>query len=261
MKYAFFLLLLMPICVAAQPMPAALDAELATNEIWANGSAFRYAETDTAAANLRPLLDSAKATVETFFGAPFSDPLKFTVVPDREAFSAVLREAWGVPETACWMVATGVADFVVVLSPAQWDEEACEHDPGNTQHVLDIITHELTHAYHGQRNPTRDFTGAEELGWFLEGLAVLVADQLNRDLASPAEAVASGAAPVRLADAWSGMYRYGVSGSLVQYIDEQYGRAVVLELLAATAQEELLARLGLEEATLLNRWKLWVESR
>ena len=55
----------------------------------------------------------------------------------------------------------GVADRFELLSPAVWKSQACEHDGRDLQHVQDIVTHELTHVFHGQHNPTRDFTGMD----------------------------------------------------------------------------------------------------
>ena len=77
-------------------------------------------------------------------------------------------------------------------------------------------------------------------------------------LSDPREAVRTGATPARLADAWSGRYRYGVSGSLVAYIDSLWGRDAVRDLLAVTTQTQLLERLGVSEQELLARWKAWV---
>jgi hypothetical protein len=181
----------------AQQLPAELEAELQGKTVFSDGTLLRHASVDAAqAAEIASLLGIGRQRIETFFGEPFPEPFTVTLAPDRDSFSAVLRAEWGVPETACWMVATGVADFMVILSPRVWEKQACEHDPSDKQHVQDIVTHELAHVFHGQRNPTRDFSGAEEIGWYAEGLAVLVADQLNRDrLSDPAQAVASGAAP------------------------------------------------------------------
>lgn len=245
---------------AAQQLPADLAGRLAAESLWAGGSTLRFvaADRETAAA-LRPRLETGRRAVETYFGAPFAEPIAVTLAPDRAAFTAVLRAEWGVPETQCWMVGTGVADFLVILSPRDWAAEACEHDASDTQHVQDIVTHELTHVYHGQHNPTRDFDGADEVGWFAEGLAVVVAGQLDRGrMSDPREAVRAGAVPARLADAWSGRYRYGVSGSLVRYIDATWGRDAVRDLLAVTTQAQLLARIGVTEQELLDRWKAWV---
>lgn len=246
--------------VAAQQLPPDLAQRLVAESLWAGGSTLRFDATDRATAGaLRPMLDAGRRTVEAYFGASFPDPVAVTLAPDRAAFTAVLKAEWGVPETQCWMVGTGVADFLVIVSPRAWPAEACEHDAADSQHVQDIVTHELVHVYHGQRNPTRDFDGADEVGWFAEGLAVLVAGQLDRGrMSDPREAVRAGAAPTRLADAWSGRYRYAVSGSLVRYIDVTWGRDAVRDLLPVTTQAQLLARLGVTEQELLDRWKAWV---
>lgn len=217
---------------------------------------------DPAAADTRAFIPVAKARVERFFGKPFAEPVRVTLAPDRAAFNAAFPKAWGMDKTECWMVGVGVADFLALLSPADWPREACDHDAKDTWQVHAIIVHELVHMYHGQRNPTRDFTGADDIGWFVEGLAVRVAGQLGHDrLSDPAEAIRSGAAPTALAKAWSGKYRYGVAGSLVAYIDATYGRKTLVALLPATTQAEILGRLRLTEAELLERWKAWVLAR
>ena len=244
----------------AQQVPPDLAPRLVVESLWTGGNTLRFTDADReTSAALRPLLDAGRRAVSAYFGAPFPDPVAVTLAPDRAAFTAVLKAEWGVPETQCWMVGTGVADFLVILSPRVWGAEACEHDPADTQHVQDIVTHELTHVYHGQRNPTRDFDGADEVGWFVEGLAVLVAGQLGRGrLSDPREAVRASAVPARLSDAWSGRYRYGVSGSLVSYIEVTWERAAVRDLLAVTTQAQLLTRLGVTEQQLLDRWNAWV---
>ncbi len=197
-----------------------------------------------------------RRVIETYFGMPFREDVKVSVFPSRADFTAAFPAEWGMTETACWMVAAGVADRLLMLSPRAWGREACEHDAQDAQHVRDIIVHELVHVFHGQHNPTRDFTGAEEVGWFAEGLAVRVSGQLDHGhLAEPREAIALGAAPKRLADAWSGKYRYGVSGSLVTYLDATFGRDAIRKMLAVTRQDELLAITGETEGELLAKWQ------
>ena len=239
---------------SAQPLPptlAALPAEPL------DASTLRFSPPDRAvAAALRPVLVAARADVGAFFGAPFPEPVHAAVVPDRAAFTAVMHEAWGVPETACWMVALGVADYLVVLSPRAWPADACEHDPTDAPHLRDLVAHELVHVYHGQHNPTRDFTGMDDVGWFVEGVATLAAGQLTDDrLARLREALAAGEGPARLAEAWSGPHRYAVAGSMTRVVDEALGRAALLHLLAATTQAELLAALGTTESDFLARWR------
>lgn len=203
---------------------------------------------------------SARALIEHFFGAPFAEPVNVTVGESRAALDAALPVAWGIAPSQCWMVGVGVADQFFLLTPSAWSDHAqvCDH-AGSAEEVQGVIAHELTHAYHGQHNATRDFTGMDDLGWFVEGLAVLVSGQLEAEHAGDARAaIAANVAPTSLANAWSGRYRYGVSGSMVAYVDQRYGRAKIIELLAATTQQQALASLGVSEAQFLSDWRTWV---
>jgi hypothetical protein len=197
--------------------------------------------------------------VEAFFHRRFSEPIHLTVASSRADFNKALPPAWGMSQTECWMVGVGVADFLVLLSPSAWKLEACEHDPKDLSEVQHIITHELVHVFHGQHNLTRDFTGADDIGWFVEGLAVLASGQLDRQrLLKTADAVGAGDVPKSLGDAWSGPNRYGRAGSIVQYLDMKYGRRMLVTLLPVVKQSDLLARLGISEDQLLLDWKTWL---
>lgn len=201
------------------------------------------------------------AAIEGWFGAPFPSPVEIRVFPDRASFDRHLTESWGMPEVACWMVGGAEEDGLVLLSPRVWTEAACDHDPDDEREVRDLVVHELVHVYHMQANPTNDFEGVVDLDWFVEGLATLVSGQLARAHAARArEAVAIGAAPARLADAWSGPYRYGVAGSLVGYLETTIGRPGIVELLTATNQAQLLERIGTTEPELLAAWQAWVRA-
>jgi len=211
---------------------------------------------DDAAA--RAALKTGEAAVVAFFGEPFREEVRVTIAANRAEFTAAFPPEWGMTSTECWMVGTGVAGFLAVLSPSAWARDACEHDANDPAEFQEIVTHELSHVYHGERNPTGDFTGMDELGWFVEGLAILVAGQLgDTDRASAADAIAEGAAPTRLAAAWSGKYRYGVSGSMAAYLDAKWGREKTKSLLAAVTQEELLASLGVTENEFIAGWREW----
>ncbi len=215
---------------------------------------------DPAADQLRRIFAEAHDVVTAFWSGSFPESVNVIVAADRSLFDAEIPPEWGL-KSQCWMVGLGVADFLLYLSPSAWPNEACEHDPTDAQHVLDIAAHELAHVYHGQTNRTRDFTGAEEVGWFVEGLAVVVAGQLNRNRYSdPAVAIQEGAAPEKLQDAWSGQYRYAISGSIVDYIDKNYGRDTLYDLMAATTQVEILDALGISEQQLLADWRSWVSA-
>jgi len=179
--------------------------------------------------DLRKDIHQGRDRIERFFGHPFDKPYTVEVFPDRKAFDTFFQKRWGIAHTERWMVAAGVADRLVLLSPRAWAKEADEHDASDRQHVREIITHEMVHVYHGQHNPSRDFDGMDDLGWFVEGLATYVSGQLELGHADDArKAIAEGKAPIHLADAWSGRYRYGVCGSMVQYVDSRYGREMLV---------------------------------
>src|SRR5262245_38181116 len=110
-----------------------------------------YAESDKdVAACLRPYLQQGQQKVERFFGEPFRKPFQVEVFPDRAAFDNYFRKRWKVPKTESWMVASGVADRLAILSPRVWKTQAAEHDPADTNHIRDLLAHELVHVYHGQ---------------------------------------------------------------------------------------------------------------
>ncbi|MFN3669263.1 MAG: hypothetical protein ACK4VY_08130 [Brevundimonas sp.] len=219
---------------------------------------FNAASDDPARAQIEPVLRDAVPAVEAFFGVPFPEPVHFVLAKDRSAFDAAFPAAWEMGATQCWMVGVGVADFLVMLSPGVWATQVCDHS-GSADEVRGILTHELVHTYHGQHNPTRDFTGAEDAGWFVEGLAVLVSGQLTEErLEAVREAVRRGEGPTSLETVWAGRSRYGQAGSLVQFVDQTWGRARLNTLLEARNTAELLSQLETTEADLIRDWRAWL---
>ena len=214
------------------------------------------------AAELEPVLLAGVREVETYFGAPFRAPFRVAIHPDRAAFDAAFPPEWGIAHTECWMVASGVADGVQVLSPRVWKEQACEHDAADSRHVSELLAHELVHVYHGQHNPSPDFTAVTGIDWFVEGLATLASGQLAHEHARDArEALDKGLGPKDLATAWSGRYRYGVCGSLVEFLEHELGRERVIRLLGAASSEGLMAAIGMDERELLERWRAAVSAK
>jgi hypothetical protein len=206
--------------------------------------------------DVRSLASRERSTVERYFGSPFAREFAVEVFADRASFDRSLPSEWGLAPTQCWMVACGVGDSLRALDPAVWRTQACEHDGRDAEHVRWIVVHELVHVFHGQRNPSPDFSDAQGLDWFVEGLAVLASGQLESGhLAPAAEALAAGLAPADLASAWSGKHRYAVCGTLVRELERRCGRARMLDLLAARTNEELLAAAGVSEAELLAGWR------
>jgi hypothetical protein len=61
-----------------------------------------------------------------------------------------------------------------------------------------------------------------------------------------------------MADAWSELHRYAISGALVSHIDAPYGRHVVGKLVTISPQSELLDALGLSQMELLGSWQRYL---
>lgn len=211
-----------------------------------------------AAATIRSDAESGRRKVETFFGSPLGVPVTLRVFPDRAALDDHFRQAFGMERSECWMVGGAESgSLLVLLSPRVWGTEACDHDPHDPLHARHLVAHEIVHVYHMQRYGSADFD--EAMGWFVEGLATYVSGQLDGGQRERAvEALEAGALPSRLADGWSGPYRYGVSGSLVEYVDGRWGRGVLYDLLGARTQAAILSELAVDEETLLQGWRDWL---
>lgn len=199
----------------------------------------------------------AETRIEGMLGE-FRETVSVRILPSRAKFSQALAEAWGMSETACWMVGGADDRVLYLLSPGVWGEEACEHDPADREHLRLLVIHEAVHVLHGQVNPSDDLGLLTEIGWFTEGLATYVSGQLEaRHSDSAAEAIADGETPSRLRDAWSGPHRYGVAGSMVAFVDEVWGRSMLRSLLSVTSEAELLSSLDVTEEEFLDAWMRW----
>ena len=217
---------------------------------------FQISPAEPSARQVEALARTSARRIEHFLGGRFLRPVDFRVAPTRAAFEAAFPPELGMGKSQCWMVGMGIGDRMVLLSPADWKGEACEHDPANAVELQRLIAHELTHVYHGQHNPHPDFAGEDDLGWWIEGLAVLVAGQLTPERVRDVRAaVAAGTAPSRLQAVWSGKLRYAFAGSLASYVDRRWGRAMTRRLLAATSSAEALRMLGVSELDLLREWR------
>jgi hypothetical protein len=230
-----------------------------------DGVILEYSSRDsTVAPALLRLVEEGSKQVGSFFGSPFSESIFVRLFPDRPSMEEFWRAAWKMPDlkSECWQVASGTASALSVLSPRVWQQEACEHDRADTAAFRRLILHELVHVYHARRNPAKEFEGLDDLGWFIEGLATYLSGQLEASHAEDARAaIRAGKAPKELKTAWSGRYRYGVCGSIVKYIDKEYGRKVVGTLLQETENRAVLKLLGTTETEFLARWRTWVGKR
>lgn len=246
-----------PAPASAAPVSDPVDAPAAAKKPAATRPAEAAAAStvvEAGGAGIQDALTKGRTVVEAYFGEPFAKPFDMNVFPNRAALTEFAKQRWGMEDTQCWMVAMGVSSVLVVLSPDAWKEEACEHE-STPEHVREIVTHELVHVFHGQHNPSHEFDGMDDAGWFVEGLAIHVAGQLTDDrMARLRKAIDAGRGPKRLADAWSGPDKYGVCGSLVRFVEQRWGRGKIKQLLPATTNAEILAALGMTEEELLGVW-------
>lgn len=130
---------------------------------------------------LETYLENGIKTVQEYFSNTFEKKFDVYIFPSRKKLDSQWGKNWNIPgfKSECWMVASGVAHSLDLLSINRWKKEACEHNPDDFDATQKIITHELVHVFHGQQNPVPDFTGLDDLGWFIEGIAVLVSGQLD----------------------------------------------------------------------------------
>jgi hypothetical protein len=114
--------------------------------------------------------------------------------------------------------------------------------------------------YHGQRGPDPEFERSDEMGWFVEGVAVWASGQMDeKRWVQAREAVEAGRAPARLEEAWSGSARYAVCGSMAAYLGERVGREGVLGMMEKGSTGEVLEVAGMGEEEFLKSWEGWLK--
>lgn len=195
--------------------------------------------------------------VKTFFSSSYKNEFVVYVHPDRQSLDSTWQHDWKMPEfkSECWMVASGIANRLDMISPAKWTTQSCEHDYSNREETQRLITHELVHIYHAQHNKSKDFSESENMDWFAEGLATYASGQLTTTkLEQVKQAVKENNVPGSLNDFWKGKMRYQLSGSVILFIDKTYGRKKLISLLPFTKLSEVLSELDTTEEKLLARW-------
>jgi hypothetical protein len=205
------------------------------------------------------LLDNGCLSVTTFFGEQLPHPFDVYIHPNRHSLDSIWSIDWQSPgfKSECWMVASGVARKLDLLSFLQWNKEACEHSSADSVAAQKLITHELVHVYHGQHNASPDFSDVSGIDWFVEGLATLASGQYDSTRIREVKAlVHSEKSPASLDDFWTGQLRYGLSGSMVQFIEVHYGHKKLLELIPFNRKEQIMQTLGTTESELLQAWKV-----
>jgi hypothetical protein len=206
------------------------------------------------------LIKNGMKEVKAFFSSGYQNEFAVCVHPDRHSLDSTWQHDWKMPEfrSECWMVASGVADRLDFISPQQWDSLSCEHRYSDKEGLQKLITHELVHVFHGQKNKSRDFSETENLDWFVEGLAAYASGQLDGKLNEVKQAIQDSAVPLSLNDFWKGKLRYPLSASAVMYIDKTFGRKKLFALLHFTRKSEVLSALLMNEEKFLADWKIFM---
>jgi hypothetical protein len=195
--------------------------------------------------------------VKDFFADPYPASYNVYVHPDRMSLDSAWQKDWAMPtfKSECWMVASGVAHKMDILSPVRWDSLACEHKYQEKKQVQQLIIHELVHVFHGQNNASPDFSNTEGIDWLVEGLAVYASGQLDATrLNAVKDLVNKKQTPATLENFWKGKNKYGLAGSMIMYIDHRYGRTILKELLPFTQKQEILTHLKTSEEDLIAAW-------
>jgi hypothetical protein len=209
------------------------------------------------------LLESGKREVQTFFNSNFRNSFDVYIHPNRHSLDSAWQSDWKIADfkSECWMVASGIAAKLDIVSPKRWEKEACEHNYFQTEKTQQLITHELIHVFHGQLNASPDFSDVDGLDWFVEGLATYASGQCDSlRIAQVRGAIADGKIPNSLDDFWTGKLKYGLAGSVVMFIDERYGRKILIDLLPFNKKTDLLAALKISESELIREWKTYISS-
>lgn len=208
------------------------------------------------------LVDNGLSEVLNFFNSPLNKNFDLVIHPNRQSLDSTWQKDWNMPDfrSECWMVASGTAFKMDLLSPVLWESESCEHKYIETKKTQQLITHELVHVYHGQLNVSPDFSNTEGIDWFVEGMATYASGQCDSTrISAIKEAISGNKIPLRLDDFWTGNLKYGLSGSMVMYIDKKYGREILRKLLPLNRKTDILTVLDITESELLSEWKEFLQ--
>ncbi|MEZ5024287.1 MAG: hypothetical protein R2728_13680 [Chitinophagales bacterium] len=199
--------------------------------------------------------------MEDFFQAKYNQDFGIYVHPNRASLDKAWQKDWNMPDftSQCWMVASGVADKLDIISPKMWESLACEHTFANTIKTQNLITHELVHVFHGQLNESRDFSDVTGIDWLVEGLATYASGQCDSVRISQVKtALLKNEVPEILDQFWTGSLKYGLSGSVVMYLDDKYGREKLTSLLKYNDIKDVLNSLATTESEIMDGWRKYM---
>ncbi|MEP1306192.1 MAG: hypothetical protein ABJK11_08385 [Balneola sp.] len=201
-------------------------------------------------------------TVTDFFQSFYKKDFDIFIHPTRASLDSSWQNDWNMPDfkSQCWMVASGVADKLDIISPKMWDNIACEHVYPDTVKTLNLITHELVHVFHGQQNKSPDFSEVVGIDWFVEGLATYASGQCDPVIILEVKkSLLDNKIPESLDKFWTGNLRYGLSGTAAIYLDNKYGREKLIDLLKYNNIKEVLNSLETTESEILNGWEKYMQ--
>jgi len=93
----------------------------------------------------------------------------------------------------------------------------------------------------------------------VEGLATYASGQCDKNRINEVKKlITDNKVPSTLNDFWKGKLKYGLSGSVVMFIDKTYGRTKLKSLLQFNKKTEILSTLNVTEEKLLSDWKTFI---
>ncbi len=236
------------------------------NLLWksekANGFILEFTASDSS--NLpvyKDLITAGVKSTESFFSTSFAKDFKIYIHPTRSSLDSSWQIDWSMPnfKSECWMVASGIATKLDMISPKLWDSLSCEHKYSDKVRTQQLITHELIHVFHGQKNASPDFSNVEGIDWFVEGLATYASGQCDSSrIAEIKKAISENNIPDALDNFWTGKLKYGLSGTVVKFLDHKFGRKKITELLPFSKKQDILSFLDITETQLLEEWKSYI---
>lgn len=209
------------------------------------------------------LIENGVNSVKLFFNTSYKNTFDIILHPNRHSLDSAWQKYLNMPDlkSECWMVASGDATKLDMISPKLWDSLSCEHKYRDKVKTQQLITHELFHVIHGQFNTSPDFSNTEGIDWFVEGLATFASGQCDSlRIKEVKKAIADNKIPKSLNDFWTGKLKYGLSGSVVMYLDYKYGRIKLKTLLPFNNKTDLLLTLNTTETELVEGWKNYMKA-
>ncbi len=239
-------------------------AQKAEKTLEGDGYQLSYQSSDPYMPVIQTYVSEGLAFVSEFLDGEFKETVTVRLFASREKLDAAWSQEWGMPgfKTECWMVGSGIASKLDVLSPNVWQEQACEHDPKDSIEIKQLVFHELTHVLHSDYNRSRMFDDIRNIDWLVEGLATYVSGQLDEERFGRVKTyVEETGGPGELALFWKGEHKYGLSGSMMAYIDQAYGRKVLIQLMEYNYLEDVLSIMKTTEPLLIEQWREFVLTR